>query len=129
MAIDSKGHRERMIQKFDEKGVSSLSDHELFEIMLYPLLPRIDTKPIVKKCFKEFKTFSGIINAPSNQLQKIEGVGPQTARHITTIAALLDKISFERIIHQNFITNWTELQSYCFQKLSHHPIETLHAIC
>ena len=128
MAIDNKGHRERMIQKFDEKGASSLTDHELFEIMLYPLLPRIDTKPIVKKCFKEFKTFSGIINASPVNLQKIEGVGPHTARQITIIAALLDKISFERIIHQNFITNWTELQSYCIQKLSHHPIETLHAI-
>ena len=128
MADDRKGHRERMIQKFNQKGTSSLTDQELFEIRLFPLLPRIDTKPIVKKCFKEFKTFSGILNAPSEALEAIEGVGPHTARHISIIAALLEKISFERIHHKNFITNWTELQSYCIQKLSHHPIESLHVI-
>ena len=128
MADDRKGHRERMVQKFDTKGAVSLTDHELFEILLFPLLPRIDTKPIVKKCFREFKTFSGIINATSEQLEAIDGIGPQTARHINIIATLLEKISFERTHRQSFITNWTELQSYCIQKLSHHPIETLHAI-
>ena len=91
MADDRKRHRERMVQKFDTKGAASLTDHELFEILLFPLLPRIDTKPIVKKCFREFNTFSGIINATSEQLEAIDGIGPQTARTLTLSQHCLKK--------------------------------------
>ena len=66
------GHRERMKQKCDAKGMASLTDQELFEILLYPLLPRIDTKPIVKECFKKFSNFSGIINAQDAKLLEIK---------------------------------------------------------
>ena len=110
---DMSGHRARMKRKCDDKGVAALSDQELFEIMLYPLLPRIDTKPIVKACFREFKSFSGILNAPHKELLAIKGMGSHTVRHIKATAELLERLSFERIINKNFLTNWTELQSYC----------------
>ena len=128
MSDHTSGHRERMKQKCDAKGMASLTDQELFEILLYPLLPRIDTKPIVKDCFKNFSNFSAIINAPDAKLSEIKGVGKETIRHLSIIAELLDRISYERVIHKNFLTNWTELQSFCLQKLSYRPIEALMAI-
>ena len=48
-----KGHRERMRNKVDKFGYATLSDQELLELLLYPLRPRIDTKPIAKALLKE----------------------------------------------------------------------------
>ena len=55
-----RGHRQRMKEKVKLRGISALSDHELLELLLYPLRPRIDTKPIVKALFAKFDSFAGM---------------------------------------------------------------------
>lgn len=117
------GHRKRLREKCDKKGYEALTDQELFELILFAMLPRIDTKPIVKTCFAKFKSFSGIIKTPDAQLLAINGLGRESVRHIKAIATLLDRISFERIQGKNILSNWQDLQFYCVQKLSHYPIE------
>ncbi|MGC6518075.1 MAG: RadC family protein [Candidatus Puniceispirillaceae bacterium] len=125
---DQFGHRARMRQKLSDKGAEALTDQELFEIILFAILPRIDTKPIVKSCFREFKTFAGILTANERELLKVQGLGTQTIQHIKCISALLDRISFDKIDNQNILANWQALQFYCIQKLAHHPIEALYVI-
>lgn len=123
MASDNSGHRQRLQQKCDDKGHDALTDKELFELLLFSMLPRIDTKPIVRSCFEKFKNFSGILKANDKQLLEITGLGEVSVRQIKAIATLLDRISFERIEHQSVLSNWQDLQFYCVQKLSHYPIE------
>lgn len=123
MAQDQTGHRQRLRQKCDDKGADALSDQELFELILFSLLPRIDTKPIVKTCFKRFHNFAGIISASETELRSVDGLGVESVRQIKLMATLLNRISFERIKSKNIISNWQNLQFYCVQKLSHYKIE------
>lgn len=123
MSSDKLGHRKRLKQKCDKKGHAALSDHELFELILFTTLPRIDTKPIVKDCFKRFQTFAGIMNADPKSLSEIAGLGDESVRFIKAMFCLLDRISFERIEAKNILSNWQDVQFYCVQKLAHHPIE------
>ena len=117
------GHRQRLRQKCDQKGQDDLSDQELFELIPFAILPRIDTKPIVKQCFERFDNFAAIISAQDEALLSIPGLGNESVRHIKAIASLLDRISFERIKDKTVLSNWQDLQFYCQQKLSYCPIE------
>ena len=123
MSQDQSGHRQRLRQKYNEKGAEALTDQEIFELILFSLLPRIDTKPIVKTCFKRFHNFAGIISATEAELQSVKGLGCASVRQIKLMATLLNRISFERIKAKNFLSNWQNLQFYCVQKLSHYKIE------
>ena len=117
------GHRQRLKQKSEKKGYQALTDEELFELLLFAILPRIDTKPIVKSCFKQYKSFFNIMNAPEADLAKIAGLGKEFIRYLKVIAHLYDRLSFERIQHKSILKNWHDLQFYCIQKLSYYPIE------
>jgi len=123
MSDDTAGHRDRLRQKSIDKGLESLTDQELFELLLFSMLPRIDTKPIVKSCFKKFHSFAGIINASEAELTAIDGLGPKTVQHIKAIKCLFGRLSFERIKQKNILSSWHDLQFYCIQELSNYPIE------
>ena len=123
MSDDTIGHRDRLRQKSRDKGLESLTDQELFELLLFSMLPRIDTKPIVKSCFKKFHSFAGIINASEAELCAIDGLGPKTVQQIKAIKCLFGRLSFERIKQKNILSSWHDLEFYCIQELSNYPIE------
>lgn len=120
-----KGHRERMRSKVNKYGCATLTDQELLELLLFPLRPRIDTKPIAKDLLKEYGTLSTIIKSHDKLREKIEGVGAETERHFALISEMLDRLSFEKIKQGNILSNWQDLEYFCIQKLSHEPIEGL----
>ena len=120
-----KGHRERMRNKVDKFGYATLSDQELLELLLYPLRPRIDTKPIAKALLKEYGTLSTIIKSNDKIENQIDSIGVETQRHFALISEMLDRLSFEKIKQCNIISNWQELEYFCIQKLSHKPVENL----
>ena len=93
MSDDKAGHRDRLRQKSIDKGLESLTDQELFELLLFSMLPRIDTKPIVKSCFKKFHSFAGIVNASEAELTAIDGLGPKTVQQIKAIKCLFGRLS------------------------------------
>ena len=117
------GHRARMYDKFDQKGQQSLTDQELFEMLLFAVQSRIDTKPVVKDAFKEFKSLATIFSASQKQLQQIKGIGLEPARYLKLIHSLFDRLSFEAVTSQDVIYNWRDLKYFCVQKLSHHQVE------
>lgn len=44
------GHRQRMREKFESYGQEIFADYELIEMLLYNVLPQLDTNPIAKDC-------------------------------------------------------------------------------
>ena len=123
MSSTQKGHRDRLRQKLDERGLDGFSDQEIFEYFLFAINARRDTKPIVKACFARFKTLEGILKAPPDKLKQVTGLGDETIRYLNLIVALLDRLSFQRLESVNVISNWKDLEYYCIQKLAFQPIE------
>ena len=119
-----RGHRQRMKEKVKLRGISALSDHELLELLLYPLRPRIDTKPIVKALFAKFDSFAGMLYGTEADWHSVKGIGTETALHFQLIAEILDRLSFDRIKDRNIISHWQNLEFYCIQKLSFESTET-----
>ncbi len=92
MEHDHAGHRQRIIQKL-ESGV--LLDHELLEIMLFPLLPRKNTNDLAHRLLAKFGSVVGVYSASMAELQKVRGVGLSIAGNIYC-AGLIFRKYFER---------------------------------
>lgn len=86
-----KGHRERMIEKA-LRGVDNLDDHELLEILLYPVVPRKDVNPLAHGLLNRFGSLSAIFNASAENLASIKGVGDKTAAQLLIYGRILLRI-------------------------------------
>ncbi len=73
------GHRQRMRQKYLKTGAESFHPHEMLEMLLFACNPRRDTNPIAHRLIDTFGSFSGVLNAPYEELLKVDGVGEAAA--------------------------------------------------
>lgn len=83
------GHRKRLREKYLELGYKSFRDYEVLELLLTYSVKRKDCKGIAKDLLKEFKTIKKIISADTKELEKISGVGTETAMYLKLIGDLL----------------------------------------
>lgn len=82
------GHRERMKDRFRKNGIACLQEHEVLEMLLYYCIPRRDTNEIAHTLLKEFKTLPRLFNASPKELERVDGVGKNTALFISFIRQL-----------------------------------------
>ncbi len=73
------GHRERLRARFARAGIEGLHDYEALELLLAYAIPRRDTKPLAKRLLAEFGSIADVLNAPSERLSRVKGIGQQTA--------------------------------------------------
>lgn len=73
------GHRERMRKRFREEGLDMFTDIQALELLLYYTIPRRDTNLIAHNLLERFGSFSQVLEAPVEELAKVEGVGENTA--------------------------------------------------
>ncbi|MDX8404773.1 MAG: DNA repair protein RadC, partial [Mariprofundus sp.] len=80
-----KGHRQRLRQRFSQRGFAGFHDYEVLELLLTYALPRIDVKPLAKLLLARFHTLAGVFDAPVAELQQVVGVGESGALFLTLI--------------------------------------------
>lgn len=86
------GHRERMMEKVKDTP-DGLLDYELLEILLFNMLPRINTNPLAHKLIKTFGSVEKVLTASVDELMAIKGVGEKTARQINFIGVLFNRLN------------------------------------
>ena len=87
------GHRERLRKLFMDVDESSLSDQQIFELLLFYAIPRADTNVTAHNLLNTFGSISGILNARFDHLKNVEGIGD--------ISAILIKLIPERMRRAN----------------------------
>ena len=97
------GHRGRLKQRFLENGLSGFTDIQVLELLLFYCIPRKDTNPIAHRLLAHFGSLSQVLEAPVEELQKVEGVGENAALflHLTTEVSrfyLVDRSSWLTIL-------------------------------
>ena len=78
-------HRARMQQRVRRDGLASLAAHEVLEYLLFFSIPRQDTNPIAHRLIRHFGSYCNVLDATEEELLKVEGVGPASARLIASI--------------------------------------------
>ena len=80
-------HRARLKSRFRDHGLDSFTDIQVLEMLLFYVIPRKDTNPIAHRLLERFQTFSQVLDAPLEELEKVEGIGKEAALFLKMIPA------------------------------------------
>lgn len=79
------GHRQRLKNRYLESGLDHFDQHQVLELLLFYSMPRRDTNPIAHQLIQRFGSLAGVLNAPREELEKVEGMGPGSAAFLTLL--------------------------------------------
>lgn len=91
------GHRQRMKQRFLLNGERAFDDHQLLELLLFYSIPQGDTNPLAHRLLKRFGGLSGVMDAPVEELTKVEGIGEHTALLIHLLPQFARRCQQDRV--------------------------------
>ncbi len=75
------GHRQRMKNRFRVGGLTSFEQHEIIEMLLFFGVARKDTNPLAHRLVKTFGSLGAVLDAPHEELMRVDGV----TDHIATL--------------------------------------------
>ncbi len=99
------GHRDRLKKRFLVNNGKDFSDHELLELLLFYVLPRVNTNEIAHRLIDEFGSLRNLCNADPARIEKVEGAGKATATFISVLSTVRKRIDLERYDMDKFIAN------------------------
>ncbi len=112
------GHRGRLREKFIKSGISGFHDYEIIELLLTLGTPRKDCKQEAKEAMKRFKTLRGVLEASTDELQEIKGIGPHNVFGIKLFQEISERYLKERIIGKKIqLKSSKEVYDYLFQSM------------
>lgn len=82
------GHRERLRQRYRREGLDEFELHNVLELVLFHIIPRKDTNEIAHRLVEKYHSLSAILDAPEEELCKIEGIGKTAACFLHMIPSL-----------------------------------------
>lgn len=82
------GHRARMFERLFHNP-DSLAEHELLEVILYPMIPRKDTNALAHSLLRVFGNLKNLFAATPQELMSVNGVGKKTAINLCAVGRVL----------------------------------------
>jgi len=123
-----KGHRKRLRERFFNAGLDGFHDYEIVELLLTIGTPRKDVRDIARELILKFKTLTGVLNASTEELTTINGIGPVNLFGIKLVKAVAERYTHETIEKNETITDPNSLYEYLLPTLSHENRECFMAI-
>ncbi len=80
-----KGHRSRLKSQFLQNGLTSLTDIQKLELLLFYTIPQKDTNPIAHNLLNKFGTLKDVLMARFEDLINVNGIKENSAGLITLI--------------------------------------------
>ncbi len=80
---EHEGHRSRMKERFLTGGLSSFSDHEIIELILFYALPYRNTNPLAHDLVARYGSWTRVVDANYEDLLTVPGVTPHVATLLT----------------------------------------------
>ncbi|MEM9715670.1 MAG: DNA repair protein RadC [Pseudomonadota bacterium] len=122
------GHRDRLRQRFLQRGPGSLADYELLELYLFRTVKRQDTKPVARLLIDRFGSFASACSARYGSLKELSGVGDAIAFDLKVVEALAHRFAESELKQQIMVSGWDQLVRYCRATMSHRETEHLRVL-
>lgn len=124
----AEGHRRRLREKFLEHGLDKFTDDEIIELLLTLATPRRDCKQTARRALAEFGSFAAVLEAPLEELGKVEGIGPSNAFGIRLIHSIARKFLRDKILRENYVNSFEEVLDYFTHALRDQRHESFHVL-
>ncbi len=111
------GHRKRLREKFLKSGLSGFHDYEIVELLLSLGTPRRDCKAPAKEAIKRFQTLRGVLEAPTDELQQIDGIGAHSAFGIKLVQEVAREFLKAKILDKPFYKSSQEVFDYLYHAM------------
>ena len=103
------GHFERLREKFD-KG--ALEDHEVLELLLHYVIPRVNTNERAHALIYSSGGFSRIFDRSKDSLCLVEGIGPKSADFLRVIGEVIKRYVLDNCDTSALLRNGEQLHNY-----------------
>lgn len=88
-----KDHRSRLKSQFVENGITSLTDIQKLELLLFYAIPQKDTNPIAHALLNEFSSLKNVLSASHKDLMRVSGIKENSAILIKFMGSMLNYCS------------------------------------
>ncbi len=99
------GHRDRLKQRFNVNQGRDFEDHELIEMLLFYVLPRVNTNDLAHKLIDKFGSLRNVCNADPARIEDVIGAGPSTAMFFSLLKAVRKRIDLQKYNMNNFVAD------------------------
>lgn len=72
-------HRQRLKTRALREGLENFEPHNVLELMLFYVLPHVDTNDIAHELINRFGSFEAVFSAPIDELVKVNGIKQHAA--------------------------------------------------
>lgn len=123
------GHRLRLKSRFLTQGLDGFEQHNILELLLFFGIPRIDTNEIAHTLIERFGSLSEVLDAPYEELCKVEGI----TEHTATLLKLVPQLSRVYLTGQHrseeSLDSSRKLGEYFVNRFVGHTKECVYLLC
>lgn len=117
MAKKGAGHRQRLRDRFLERGLDGFTDAEVLELLLSFGTPRSDCKGPARLALEHFGSFAAVLEASQPALLEIRGIGPKNGFGVQFIQAVARRYLKERLRGKRYLHSSNEVRDYLLHSL------------
>ncbi len=99
------GHRERLKERFLSTDGRDFTDHELLELLLFFVIPRVNTNELAHKLINEFGSLEGVFEADPLLLSRVSGAGKATSLFFSLHRAISKRIGMNKYDEKKFVAD------------------------
>ena len=111
------GHRQRLRDKFLERSIDALTDSEVLELLLILGTPRKDCKEQARALLRHFGSLPRVLEAPSSELQKIKGVGPNNSFAVHFLHEVARRYLKHRLKEKRYLNSSRQVADYLIHSM------------
>lgn len=104
-----KDHRKRVKNRFRKEGLDHFDPVHVLELLLFYGIPQGDTNPLAHRLIEHFGSFSNVLEAPAEELEKVPGVG----EHVSTLLTLTRSICRYYMVNRTEVCRILETTTDC----------------
>ena len=123
------GHRQRMKERFLSEGLDNFTDIQVLELALFYCIPQKDTNPIAHALLDHFGSLSQVLEASPAELQKVDGIGKNTATFLHLITQIGRYYLVDRVQRVEILSTIEACGRYLVPRFFGRKVETVFLLC
>ena len=127
--VSHDGHRQRLRQRFLRAGLDDFHEINILELILFYAIPRVDTNPIAHRLLDRFGSLAGVLDAPAEELVKVEGIGENAALLLTLFPQVSRKYCIQRASPGRILSSTDKCGEYLVPYFFGERHEVVYLLC
>lgn len=123
------GHRRRMRERFMSQGLEGFAPHEVLELILFYAIPQRNVNELAHRLMAHFGTLHGVLEAPVEELVKVEGIGEYAATLISLFLQVATQVEQSRAGERETLGSRSAAKEHCKRLLTGFREEHFYMVC